>query len=96
MVSLTLVETMVQSVWPESQSAVVALPDPKKGEQIVLLTTRTDPQRNDLAAYASQNGITALAVPVRIFTVDKIPVLGTGKTNYPDVQAMAQRMATGL
>lgn len=93
MVSLTLVETMVQAVWPEAQSAVVALPDPKKGEQLVLLTTRTDPQRNDIATYASQNGITALAVPVKIITVEKIPVLGTGKTDYPAVKYMAEQAA---
>lgn len=95
MISLTLVETMVQAVWPESQSAVVALPDPKKGEQIVLVTTRQNPQRNDLAAHASKNGITALAVPVKIITVDGIPVLGTGKTDYPAVKEIAERHATG-
>lgn len=90
MVSLTLVETMVQSVWPDAQSVVVALPDAKKGEQLVLLTTKVNPQRADLVSHAGQSGITPLAVPLRIVTIDKIPVLGTGKTDYPAVKTIAE------
>lgn len=91
MVSLTLVETMAGAVWPAYQHAVVALPDAKKGEQLILLTTNPNPDKKDLTAYASQNGITALAVPARFMTVDKIPVLGTGKTDYPAVKELVEK-----
>ncbi|MBU0858855.1 MAG: AMP-binding protein, partial [Alphaproteobacteria bacterium] len=89
MVSLTLTESLAQSVWPDAQHAVVAVPDARKGEQLVLLTTHEAAARGDLSAYATQAGITALAVPATIITIDKIPVLGSGKTDYVAVQNLA-------
>jgi acyl-[acyl-carrier-protein]-phospholipid O-acyltransferase/long-chain-fatty-acid--[acyl-carrier-protein] ligase len=86
MVSLTLVEDMAQSVWQTAQHAVIAIPDAKKGEQLVLVTTQDGAQRNELSAYATKNGITPLAVPANIITIAKIPVLGSGKTDYPAVK----------
>jgi acyl-[acyl-carrier-protein]-phospholipid O-acyltransferase/long-chain-fatty-acid--[acyl-carrier-protein] ligase len=90
MVSLTQVETLAAAVWPEAQHAVVALPDPRKGEQLVLLTTQTGAERGALTAHANQTGVTALAVPAHIMVVDKIPVLGSGKTDYVAVRALAE------
>lgn len=90
MVSLAQVESMADSLWPDSQHAVVSLPDARKGEQLALVTTRQDAARDALSAYAAANGITALAVPATLFAVDKMPVLGTGKTDYPAVTALAE------
>ena len=36
--SLAAIEVMVQRLWPDCGHVVVALPDPRKGEQIVLIT----------------------------------------------------------
>ena len=91
MVSLTLVETMAEAVWPDAQHAVINLPDARKGEQLVLLTTHEQAVREDLSAYASAHGITALAIPATIMTTSKIPVLGTGKTDYKAVKELAQQ-----
>jgi acyl-[acyl-carrier-protein]-phospholipid O-acyltransferase/long-chain-fatty-acid--[acyl-carrier-protein] ligase len=90
MVSLTVAESMAQAVWPDFVHAVVAIPDAKKGEQLVLLTTTQDARRDVLSAYATQNGIPQLAVPAVIRAVDKIPLLGTGKTDYNAVKEIAQ------
>ncbi|TIV94829.1 MAG: 2-acyl-glycerophospho-ethanolamine acyltransferase, partial [Mesorhizobium sp.] len=39
MVSLGAVEMLVQSLWPEERHAAVAVPDKRRGERIVLVTT---------------------------------------------------------
>ena len=90
MVSLTQVETLAAAVWPAAQHAVVALPDPRKGEQLVLLTTQAEAERGALSAQAAQTGVTALAVPAQILVVDRIPVLGSGKTDYVAVRTLAE------
>src|SRR5262249_61154690 len=43
MVSLSAVEAMASSLWPHAISVAVSIPDPRKGEPIVLLTTHTAP-----------------------------------------------------
>lgn len=90
MVSLTIVEAMIQKVYPDAQHAVVTLPDPRKGEQLIFVTTQKDANKKDLSAYASQNGISELSVPKTVIEVDKMPVLGSGKTDYTEVQAYAE------
>ncbi len=90
MVSLSSVEAMVDQVYPEAEQAVVAIPDPKKGEQLIMLTTHKAAKKEDLSAYASERGISELSVPKKIIVIDKLPVLGTGKTDYRAVQEMAE------
>ncbi|MDY0029154.1 MAG: acyl-[ACP]--phospholipid O-acyltransferase [Pseudobdellovibrionaceae bacterium] len=92
MVSLSVVETMASALWPDHMSAVVAVPDSKKGEQLVLLTTQDGATRSHISSYASSNGIPALAVPATVLTVGKIPVLGTGKTDYTAVKELAESL----
>ncbi|MGN7437222.1 MAG: acyl-[ACP]--phospholipid O-acyltransferase [Alcanivorax sp.] len=89
MVSLSSVETMVDKVYPDEGNAVVAIPDARKGEQLVLVTTNEKADKSDLSSYASKNGISELSVPKTIVTVDKMPVLGSGKTDYPGVLDVA-------
>ena len=67
--------------WDENEGVsvvVMSMPDPSKGEALVLLTTRdvtSDQVREKLLAA----GLPNLWVPKRILKVEKIPVLGTGK-----------------
>jgi len=88
MVSLAVVENCATSLWPDSMHAAAAIPDKRKGEQIILLTTYKNAGRADFVAFAKNHGVTELAVPKKIVIVDEIPVLGTGKTNYGRVQSM--------
>lgn len=90
MVSLTVAESLAAAVWPEDQHAVVALADEKKGERLVLVTTCADASRADMSAYGAQNGIPALAIPAQIVITAKMPVLGTGKTDYTAVMEIAK------
>jgi len=88
MVSLTAAEDLVTSVWPSSRHAVVALPDPKKGERLILVTDHRDADAAPLVAHAKAIGAPEIAVPRKIIRVQEIPVLGTGKTDYVAVQRM--------
>ncbi len=90
MVSLTAVERLASAVWPESRHAVVAVPDTRKGERLVLVTDRTDADVARLAAWAKDHGAPELAVPKKIMRVPEVPVLGTGKTDYVSIQRMAE------
>ena len=90
MVSLTAVEGLASAVWPESRHAVVAVPDTRKGERLVLVTDRTDADVARLAAWAKDHGAPELAVPKKIMRVPEVPVLGTGKTDYVSIQRMAE------
>ena len=89
MVSLGAAEELAGAVWPDHAHAVVALPDPRKGEQIVLVTDCPDAAGSALSAAARERGIAEIMVPRTVKVVDAIPVLGTGKTDYVAVLTAA-------
>ncbi len=89
MVSLARVEAEVAAVWPDRQHAVVALPDPRKGEQLIVVTTAPDATLDALLAHFRNRGLAELLVPKVILQVDRLPVLGSGKTDYPAVAKLA-------
>jgi acyl-[acyl-carrier-protein]-phospholipid O-acyltransferase/long-chain-fatty-acid--[acyl-carrier-protein] ligase len=91
MISLAAIEAMTQGLWPDSSHVVVALPDPRKGEQIVLITDKTDADRDALLAHARQQGFPELWAPKAIL-IAPVPVLGSGKTDYAGAVEMARRL----
>jgi acyl-[acyl-carrier-protein]-phospholipid O-acyltransferase/long-chain-fatty-acid--[acyl-carrier-protein] ligase len=86
MVSLTAAEDLACAVWPDGRHAVVSLPDPKKGERLILVTDRMDAEATPLIHHAQSIGAPEIAVPRKIIRVPEIPVLGTGKTDYVALQ----------
>jgi acyl-[acyl-carrier-protein]-phospholipid O-acyltransferase / long-chain-fatty-acid--[acyl-carrier-protein] ligase len=82
MVSLAAIETMVADLWPGVNHVAVSLPDPRKGEQIVLVTEQPKADRASLAAHAKAQGFPELWVPRAILILEQIPVLGSGKIDY--------------
>jgi acyl-[acyl-carrier-protein]-phospholipid O-acyltransferase/long-chain-fatty-acid--[acyl-carrier-protein] ligase len=89
MISLAAVEAAVSEIWPGHQHAAVTVPDPKKGEQITLLTDNTEATREALHAYFREAGMPELALPRRVLVVKQVPLLGTGKIDYQTVKAIA-------
>ncbi len=77
--------------WDENDSystVVMGVPDSAKGEALIVLTTRnvtSDEIREKLLAA----GLPALWIPKRIFKVDHIPVLGTGKLDLKGCRDLA-------
>jgi acyl-[acyl-carrier-protein]-phospholipid O-acyltransferase/long-chain-fatty-acid--[acyl-carrier-protein] ligase len=96
MVSLTAAEDLAAAVWPASRHAVIALPDPKKGERLILVTDRRDADSGPLIEHARTMGAPELAVPRKIIRVPEIPVLGTGKTDYVALQRIVDQEMVSL
>jgi acyl-[acyl-carrier-protein]-phospholipid O-acyltransferase/long-chain-fatty-acid--[acyl-carrier-protein] ligase len=90
MVSLPAVEGYAGKAFPGFDHAVVARPDPKKGEQLVLFTTSKEATTKAFQVWARANGVTELALPKEIRALDAIPVLGTGKTDYVTLDRMGR------
>ena len=90
MVSLAVVENCASAVWPDNLHAAAILPDPKKGEQVILVTDKQDARRALLLAWAQSHGVPEIAVPKKLVSVDEIPVLGTGKIDYLKVKTLAE------
>jgi acyl-[acyl-carrier-protein]-phospholipid O-acyltransferase/long-chain-fatty-acid--[acyl-carrier-protein] ligase len=91
MVSLAAVEAMVQGLWPEAAHVAVALPDARKGEQIVLVTDHAAADREALQVHARAQGFPELWMPKAVL-VHPVPVLGSGKVDVPTATEMARRL----
>ena len=89
MVSLAAVEDQAASLWPGFKHAVIAIPDDRKGEQLVLVTDCPAVARAALLAHIQETGATELSAPRNVVVVDEIPLLGSGKTDYPGVEKLA-------
>ena len=82
MVSMPAAEALAASLWPEAAHAVVAVADARKGEALVLLTTRGDATAAAMLAQARARGTAEIAVPRVVRVLEKLPLLGTGKVDY--------------
>jgi acyl-[acyl-carrier-protein]-phospholipid O-acyltransferase/long-chain-fatty-acid--[acyl-carrier-protein] ligase len=92
MVSLTLVEQLAGACWPEHEHIVVCIPDAKKGEQLVLLTTHENATRQELQKTVKQMGNSELTVPRLFIYQERLPLLGTGKVDYNQATTIAQNL----
>ena len=88
MVSLSAVEQAVDKIWAGVIQGVLALPDDKKGEKLVLVTQKEKANRKELLSAFRQQGLSELWVPKEIIFIKKIPLLSTGKINYVEVQKL--------
>lgn len=89
MVSLSVVEGLVMEADPDSDHAVVAVPDPRKGEALVVVTTNPDLSVDAMRKAARAARVSDLLVPSRIVNVREMPLLGNGKTDYVTLEKLA-------
>lgn len=87
MVSLTMVEQQLSQLWPQFQHAVINIPDARKGEMIILVTTNPHAAREEIAIFAKAQGMAEIAIPRRILFVKNMFLLGSGKVDYPAVKS---------
>jgi acyl-[acyl-carrier-protein]-phospholipid O-acyltransferase / long-chain-fatty-acid--[acyl-carrier-protein] ligase len=94
MISLGEVEQAVgQSLAQESAEVIaINLPDDKKGEKVVLLSEQEIELRL-LKQSMLEKGINPLLIPAAIITVETLPKLGSGKTDYVQSRQLAMQMA---
>jgi len=93
MVSLAAVEALAADLWPDAMTAVVAVPDARRGERLVMITQKQGAQRADFQAHARSKGASELMTPSEIVTVDKLPVLGSGKVDLVTIEREAKERA---
>jgi acyl-[acyl-carrier-protein]-phospholipid O-acyltransferase/long-chain-fatty-acid--[acyl-carrier-protein] ligase len=88
MVSLGAVEEAASRFAPEARHAAVSRPDPRKGEQIVLVTESADLTRQRWIELAGAAGLPEIMIPREVIHVSALPTLGTGKTDYAAIARM--------
>jgi len=91
MVSLAAVETLACRLWGDAQHVCLSFPDPRKGEQLLLVTDKAEASKDDLLAHARREGFPELWVPKSILVVAAVPVLASGKVDLQATVEMAQR-----
>ncbi|MBM3633460.1 MAG: acyl-[ACP]--phospholipid O-acyltransferase [Alphaproteobacteria bacterium] len=89
MISLVYIEEIINTFWPESQHVLLAFPDPRKGEKLVLLTTGSL-SREEITTHLKSQGLTELNFPRHVFYTDQIPLLATGKVDFPQAKILAE------
>ena len=87
MVSMGAAENLINSMKPDFTHAVVNVPDPRKGEKLVLVTT-SDITASDILAAGRAEGISEIGLPREVIRVSALPMLPTGKMDYPGVCAI--------
>jgi acyl-[acyl-carrier-protein]-phospholipid O-acyltransferase/long-chain-fatty-acid--[acyl-carrier-protein] ligase len=95
MVSLAAVEALASEAFPGSALVVVSLPDARKGERLVLITTDAALAREALVRHARARGAAELMVPAEVLSVASLPLLGSGKPDYVAATALAKAAAAG-
>jgi acyl-[acyl-carrier-protein]-phospholipid O-acyltransferase/long-chain-fatty-acid--[acyl-carrier-protein] ligase len=84
--------------WEESDgpvAVVTGIPDPSKGEALVLLTTK-EVAASDIRTKLLEAGFPNLWVPKIIVKVPAIPILGTGKTDLKGCRTLALEHTAAL
>jgi len=93
MVSLAAVEEFIAKLSPDCAHAAIAVPDERKGEQVVLLTEARTITRPMMSQAARMEGFPEIFLPRTIIEVDAIPLLGSGKIDYMRVKELYAAMA---
>ena len=91
MVSLAAVEDALKEIWPDAVLGVVAIPDPRKGEQLALVIDTEDVTTSRIAAHFASRGLSPLWTPKRIVSVKQAPLLGSGKFDYRKALELAEK-----
>jgi len=94
MVSLTAVEDALSTAFPEFGPkfaiAVIARPDPIRGEKLVAVSTEPKLTLTQIREAIRAHGLSNLAVPKELTTIHELPRLGTGKINHRELANLLQ------
>ncbi|RUR12422.1 AMP-binding protein [Legionella sp. km772] len=82
MVSLTLVEGIAASLYPELLHAAITIKCARKGEQILLFSEAERIDRPEFVKKIKEHGYSELLIPSHIYAHAAIPVLPSGKIDY--------------
>lgn len=90
MVSLGAIEQQVRNILgePELELVAVNLPDEKKGEKVILMIAG-ERDETEIRRKLMDGGMNALMIPAVIRSVDEVPKLGSGKTDFARSRKLA-------
>lgn len=91
MISLNKVEELAMGCYGSSDFYAVSIPDKRKGEQIILFTTKAKVSTREFKKFIKSKKMSMLYMPSSIETVDEIPLLGSGKANYWKMENWAKQ-----
>jgi len=60
---------------------VASVPDQRKGERLILVTTQKDATRQAFQQFARSRGASELMTPAEVVVMEKLPLLGSGKVD---------------
>jgi len=92
MIGLGTVERALRYALDDDTIEVMAInvPDPKKGEMIIILATEELEERT-LRPKLLAEGLNNLALPAAYITVETIPKLGSGKSDFATAKEIARQ-----
>ena len=89
MVPLDGIEESLRPHWPDFDFAAIGIASEERGEELLLLTTKADLRREEIATALHHAGRPSLWIPRHILTVESVPVLSTGKPDFGTMQSLA-------
>ena len=89
MVPLSRIEDILDELFVDSEFAVVAVADAERGERLVLVTSSSDVDIEQVRECIKKAGASQLWIPGQLQTVKEFPLLGSGKPNLPAVARLA-------
>jgi acyl-[acyl-carrier-protein]-phospholipid O-acyltransferase/long-chain-fatty-acid--[acyl-carrier-protein] ligase len=90
MVPLATVELLAGNTWPDREHLAINLPDPVKGERIVLLTTHQGETSRALVRMAREMDIGKLYIPSIVIPVAALPLSDAGTVDYAGARQLAE------
>jgi acyl-[acyl-carrier-protein]-phospholipid O-acyltransferase / long-chain-fatty-acid--[acyl-carrier-protein] ligase len=94
MVSLAAVEALAAEVWPGEALGAAALPCPRKGQRVVLAIANPLAGLDALRAHAREAGVAEIQLPSELRILSEIPLMASGKTDFPRLQALLEANAS--
>ncbi len=89
MISLGAIEAAISKLLPEEVEILTTnIPDGKKGEKVVLLVAG-EIDVNNIKIVIAQSNLSPLMRPATLLQVDKIPRLGSGKSDFNHAKQLA-------
>lgn len=89
MVPLGAIESLAAELWPGSPLGAISLPD-EKGEKVVLAVENPAATREAFLTFGKEKGIGAILMPAKVVAIDSLPMLASGKTDYPNLTKQLQ------
>ena len=84
MVSLVAVEQILDKLYPQTIHAVLAVPDTRRGEKLVLLTQNEKANLEEIKKYFKEKGYNDLWTPKQVVYQRRMVLLGSGKVDYTE------------